>query len=152
MRHLWFVPAPRHCTVGAVKIGAQIIGAPGPLRWLGYAFGCSLPPRYKEWVLRDLTARGWQLRQLVRSVVQVVPFAAVVVALVPGELWVRLLAVLGGTIVGMIYAAAYVYESTEHRALKAGYRRGTLQQVRDEADAGKRAAADERYALRYRQE
>ena len=125
---------------------------PGPLRWLWYAVGGGLPARYREWVLHDLTARTWWLRQLGRSIVQVLPVAVLVLILVPGELWVRVLAVAGGVSVGMIYAVAYLYEATEHRAMKAGYPRGTAQSVRDDARADERLAAALRYADRYRDE
>src|ERR1700736_2419153 len=30
---------------------------PGPIRWLWYAFGGALGPRYRKWVLHDLTSR-----------------------------------------------------------------------------------------------
>ncbi|MGE3284731.1 MAG: DUF5313 family protein [Pseudonocardia sp.] len=124
--------------------------APGPLRWLLYAYGAALPPRYRDWVLHDLTTRTWMARQLARGLVQVTPAACLVVLLVPGPLWVRAMAVVGGVLIGMIYGAAYVYETTEHRALKAGFPRGTLQSVRDAAHAQERAAAAQRYALRHR--
>ena len=45
----------------------------------------------------------------------------------------------------MLYAVSYLEESTEHRALKAGFARGTVKAVRDQADAGTREAAAERY-------
>ena len=123
---------------------------PGPLRWLWYAQGGSLPPRYREWVLRDLTTSGWRWRQVLRSLVQASPVAVVVLLVVPGPLWVRLLAVGGGVFVALIYVVAFLDESTEHRALKAGYPRGRAQAVRDAARAPERDAAARRYAERYR--
>ena len=123
---------------------------PGPVRWLLYAFGRGLPAEHREWVLHDLTTRTWPARQLLRSVVQVLPFGVLLAAVLPGQLWVRVLAVVGGAMVGMIYAAAYVYETTEHRAIKAGYPRGTLQRIRDAAHAEERAQAQARYNERYR--
>lgn len=123
---------------------------PGPVRWLMYAFGRGLPPEYREWVLHDLTTPSWPARQLLRSVVQLLPFAVVLVVLVPGELWVRLLAVLGGASVGMIYAVAYLYEATEHRALKAGYPRGTPGRIREAAHGDERAEQRRRYAENWR--
>lgn len=123
---------------------------PGPVRWLLYAFGRGLPPQYRDWVLHDLTTRTWPLRQVVRSLVQVLPFAVVLAVVLPGELWVRVLAVVGGALVGMIYTVAYLYETTEHRAIKAGFPRGTLKAVREAADADERAAAQARYDQRYR--
>lgn len=126
------------------------IARPDPVRWLWYAFGGALPARNRGWVLHDLTARTWPVRQLLRSLVQVAPVAVLLVAVIPGELWVRLVAVLGGILVGMIYAVAYLYESTEHRALKAGYPRGALAAVRGRAHSDERAEAAQRYAEKYR--
>jgi hypothetical protein len=123
---------------------------PGPVRWLLYAFGRGLPPEHRDWVLHDLTTRTWPLRQMVRSVIQVLPFGVVLALLLPGELWVRVLAVVGGALVGLIYAAAYVYETTEHRARKAGFAPGALTAVREAAHAEERAAAQDRYNQRYR--
>ena len=51
----------------------------------------------------------------------------------PTPPWVRLMAIAGGLLVGMIYALAYLEESTENRALKAGFVRGTATTVREQA-------------------
>jgi hypothetical protein len=123
---------------------------PGLLRWFWYALGGGLPSRNREWVLYDVTTRFWRLRALFRSLVQILPVGVLLYVFLPTEPWVRVMAVLGGVFVGMIYALAYLDESTEHRALKAGYRRGTPKAVRDEADVDVRAAAAVRYAERYR--
>ena len=48
---------------------------PDPLRWIWYAFGGALGPRYRQWVLRDLTCRTRWERQIARAVVQVMPLA-----------------------------------------------------------------------------
>jgi Family of unknown function (DUF5313) len=135
-----------------VAVGAQARRRPGPAQWLRYALGGGLPAEYREWVLHDLTTRTWPARQLLRSLVQVLPIAVLVALVIPGELWVRIVAVLGGIAIGMIYAVAYLYESTEHRALKAGYPRGTLREMRTSADADDRAAAQRRYEERYRRD
>lgn len=60
---------------------------PGVGRWLAYAFGWRLPVAYGAWVLHDLTARTWLLRQLARTAVQCVP--AALLALLPGPGWLR---------------------------------------------------------------
>ncbi len=65
-------------------------------------------------------------------------------------MWVRGCAVLGGALIGLFYSMAYLYESTEHRMLKAGYPRGTATRVREEADG--KAERDQRYAERWRRE
>jgi hypothetical protein len=123
---------------------------PDPLHWLLYAFGRKLPPRNRTWVLHDLTTGTWAVRQMIRSVVQVLPFAVALALLLPGEPWVRITAVLGGVAVGMIYALALLPETTESRAAKAGYPRGYIVEVRNAAHADERAAAQRRYEQRYR--
>ena len=120
---------------------------PGPLRWLWYALGGGLPPRYRDWVLHDLTAPTWWLRQLVRSFVQALPVALVVALLIPGSLGIRLMAVGGGVVVALIYVLGFVDEAVERRAAKAGFPRGHAKAVRNAA--AERAGAA-RYAERYR--
>jgi Family of unknown function (DUF5313) len=141
-------------TIGTQSIGVHMDAGqrrrPGPVRWLLYAFGRKLPVEYRSWVLHDLTTTTWPARQLLRSLIQVLPFGLVLVLALPVEPWVRITAVLGGSLVGMIYAFAFLYETTEHRALKAGYPRGYLKQVREAAHADERAAAQLRYEQRYR--
>jgi Flp pilus assembly protein TadB len=118
---------------------------PGPIRWLWYAFGGRLPSEYRGWVLHDLTCLGWPLRHLIRLFTQLAPIAIVLVAVLPGPLWVRVMAVVGGSVVGLLYSFVFLYEATERRATKAGYPHGTLQLVREERRAGRelKRAADE---------
>ena len=123
---------------------------PGPLRWWWYALGGGLPPRYRDWVLRDTTAPGWWWRQIVRALVQAAPVGLVVGLLIPGSLAIRLMAVLGGIFVAMIYVVAFIDEAVEHRAMKAGFPRGYAKALRDEARAPQRDAEAQRYAERYR--
>ena len=40
---------------------------PDPLRWIWYAFGGALGPRYRQWVLHDLTCRTRWERNSVRA-------------------------------------------------------------------------------------
>ncbi|WP_214366858.1 DUF5313 family protein [Pseudonocardia sp. H11422] len=123
---------------------------PGPLRWLWYALGAGLPPRYRTWVLHDATCRTWQLRHFARAFVQMSLVAVPVLLVVPGPLWIRWVGILLGWLVALQYALFNMYESVEHRVLKAGYPAGAAQAVRDEANADERAAAAARYASRYR--
>src|ERR1700754_4843575 len=90
---------------------------PDPLRWIWYTFGGSLGARYREWVLRDLTGRTRWERQIVRAVVQVVPFA-VVVLIVLGSGWIAWAGVGCGMVLSLIYSAAYFDPSVEHRLAK----------------------------------
>lgn len=123
---------------------------PGPLRWYWYALGGGLPPRYRDWVLHDVTARSWWQRQIVRALAQALPVALVVGLLIPGSLAIRLMAVVGGVFVAMIYVIAFLDEAVEHRAVKAGFPRGYAKGVRDAANEPGREAAARRYAERYR--
>jgi hypothetical protein len=128
------------------------VNRPGPLRWLWYAFGGRLPIRYSQWVLRDVTAGWWRLRSLLRALVQIAPVAVLIYVLVPAEPWVRLTAILGGTLVGMMYATAYLDEVAETRALKAGFLRGVAQQVRDERLAARPPGRIARFTQPYRRD
>jgi uncharacterized protein DUF5313 len=123
---------------------------PGPLRWLWYALGGGLPPRYRGWVLHDVTARTWWLRQIARALMQALPVGLVVGLLIPGSLVIRVLAVLGGVFVAMIYVLAFIDEAVEHRAVKAGFPRGYAKAMREAAQQPERDAAARRYAERYR--
>jgi Family of unknown function (DUF5313) len=113
---------------------------PGPVRWLWYAMGGRLSPVHREWVLHDVTCRTWPLRHLLRLLVQLLPVAAVLLVLIPGPLWVRLMGVIGGSLVGLAYSFVFLYEATEQRAGKAGYPHGTAARVRGERRAGRSLA------------
>ncbi|MFC4947928.1 DUF5313 family protein [Pseudonocardia sp. GCM10023141] len=123
---------------------------PNPLQWVLYAFGAGLPASKRDWVLRDVTARTWVLRHFARTTVQLAPIAVVLFVLIPGPVWVRACAVLAGLCIGFFYSFAYMYETTEHRAMKAGFPRGTVAEVRGESTAVERAEAEERYNERWR--
>jgi hypothetical protein len=121
------------------------------VRWVLYAFGRGLPAEHREWVLHDVTTRTWVLRHLLRSTVQLLPFAVLLYVLLPGPAWIRALAVLGGLILGFFYSFAYMYETAESRVMKAGYARGTAREVRDQRGGGRlREEQERRYAERYR--
>jgi hypothetical protein len=113
---------------------------PGPVRWSWYAMGGRLPAAYREWVLYDVTCRTWPLRHLLRLLVQLVPVAVVLMVLIPGPMWVRLMGIVGGSLVGLSYSFVFLYEATEHRACKAGYPHGTAARVREERRAGRALA------------
>ena len=123
---------------------------PGPLQWLGYAFGAGLPPRYRDWVLYDVTAPTWWVRQLVRSLAVALPVALVVALLIPGSWDIRLMAVAGGVGVAMLYVLGFVDEAAERRAVKAGFPRGYAKAVRDTPRTPEQRAAARRYDERYR--
>ncbi|WP_245707446.1 DUF5313 family protein [Pseudonocardia oroxyli] len=128
----------------------QTVRRPNPIRWVLYAWGAGLPARHREWVLFDVTTRTWVLRHFARATVQLAPFAVLLYVFIPGESWVRAMAVLGGLLIGYFYSFAYVAESAEHRAVKAGYPRGTAAGLRAERNAAGRAEARQRYEERWR--
>lgn len=122
---------------------------PDPARWIWYAVGGSLGPRYREWVLRDVTGRGRWWRQLVRALVPLVPIAIVLFAVL-GATWMTWVALLGGVFIALIYSAAYIDQAADHRLLKHGYPLGTAERVRDEAGLGRTADDVSRYEQNYR--
>jgi hypothetical protein len=123
---------------------------PDPARWLWYALGGRLPRRYRSWVLRDVTSRAWVARHLLRALVQVAPVVAVLLLVVPGTPSIRMAAVTGGLLLGLLYSGAYVQEIAEHRVHQAGYPVGTAQSVRNEADSDRRREQADLYARTWR--
>ena len=105
---------------------------PNPLQWLWYAFGGGLPPALAPWVLADTTRRTWIVRHLARAVVQMLPLVAVCLLAVPVPLAYRLSAAFGGLMIGLMFSMAFMTETIEHRARKAGYPPGTAARLRDE--------------------
>ncbi|GAA3357391.1 DUF5313 family protein [Saccharopolyspora gregorii] len=121
---------------------------PDPVRWVWYAFGGKLPSRHDEWVLHDVTVRTWQLRHAVRSLVQISP--GLLFLLVPGPMWIKAMAILGGAILAVWYGMAYAEFTCEHRAFKQGYPLGTARRVRKEASEWMSEQQRARYAALYR--
>lgn len=122
---------------------------PNPARWLWYALGGRLPLRYREWVLRDVTAPTWIWRHAARSSVLLAPLCTVWL-LLPGPLWIRGLMVVLAVVVGYFYSFVYIEESAEHRLAKHGYPRGTGKQVRLQAKAEVEEEVRQRYIAVYR--
>ena len=92
---------------------------PGVLRWIGYAFGARLPNRYAPWVLHDLTARTWFLRHLARTTVQATP--AVLLALLPGPVWLKVALPLFVLFSSLFMAALFSPMVREKRLYQHGY-------------------------------
>jgi hypothetical protein len=105
---------------------------PNPLQWIWYALGGGLPRALSPWVLADTTRRTWIWRHLSRAVVQMLPLVVVCVTLVPVPLSYRLSAAVGGLLIGLIFSVAFMTETVEHRAAKAGYPLGTAARLRAE--------------------
>jgi hypothetical protein len=120
---------------------------PNPAQWTWYAFGGRLPERCRAWVLHDITCRTWAVRHFVRGFVQMSPI--LLLLLLPGPLWVRLMACLLGVLVGYFYSLAYMWHTTEERLVKHGYPRGlghrTRRLAHAEEDARVKAAYDATY-------
>jgi fatty acid desaturase len=122
---------------------------PDPLRWIWYTFGGQLGPRYRQWVLHDLTGPTRWVRQLARAFVQVAPLAALLF-LVLGFGWITWVALIGGLVMALIYSVAYIDQSAEHRLFKQGYPPGTVQLTLSERDRAKDPDRMRRYLQTYR--
>jgi hypothetical protein len=114
---------------------------PGPLRWLTYAYGAGLPSEFNDWVLHDTTSRGWVLRHVSRALVQLAPVVVLVLLFVPGPFWIRGVAVVAATAMGLIFCLAYIIETTDHRLEKAGFPAGTGEAARQPRSAEARTTS-----------
>jgi Family of unknown function (DUF5313) len=117
---------------------------PAPHRWLWYALGGRLPRRNRGWVLHDTTTSTWWLRHVARTFVQMAVPIALVLTVLPAPIGLRAAAAGGGIFLALIYSLAYMAEATENRVVKAGYRAGTAQAVRDEASLVRQQKESER--------
>ena len=57
---------------------------------------------------------------------------------------------LAGLLLGFFYSAAYMYETAEHRVIKAGYPRGTAATTRAAQHVDEDRDRAERYARQWR--
>lgn len=121
---------------------------PNVFRWVGYAYGARLPDRHRAWVLHDLTCRTWVLRHFARVLVQISP--SLLFLLLPGPLWVVLMALFGGVFMGLFFSLAYMDYTCEYRLVKHGYPRGTWKATMEAAEAQERADQEERYRQTWR--
>lgn len=80
----------------------RLAGDPSPWGRARYALGFRLPADNLDWVRHDLTDVGWRSRMLVRHLSVMAP-VCVVLALLPGEWWIRFL-----TIVLAVVASTFV--------------------------------------------
>jgi hypothetical protein len=80
------------------------------------------------------------LRHIARALAQLAVPIALVLLLVPGEFWIRGMAALGGVFLGLFFSLAYMPETVEHRAVRAGYPPGTATAARARAAHGREAA------------
>ena len=105
---------------------------PNPGQWLWYALGGGLPRRLSPWVLADTTGRTWIWRHYARALVQLFPVVVLCVLLPPVPLAYRVSAAVGGLLIGLLFSTAFMTETIEHRAVKAGYPSGTAGRLRAE--------------------
>ena len=105
---------------------------PNPVQWIWYALGGGLPRHLSPWVLADTTGRTWIVRHLLRAVVQVVPVMALCLLVPPVPLAYRLSAAFGGLFLALMFSIAFMTETVEHRATKAGFPPGAAAQARTE--------------------
>jgi len=127
---------------------------PNPLQWIWYAYGGTLPQRYREWVLRDITARTWLIRHTIRTLMFVVPILVVLylifglaVHLPASILWP---AMALGVIVGLYYSLSYARETGDLRLVKYGYPDGHGTQLRDKRNEGATEQRERNYEARWR--
>jgi hypothetical protein len=113
---------------------------PTPLQWLRYAFGAGLPSGLREWVLHDTTGPTWIWRHFARSLVQIAPIIALVVVFVPGAAWIRIVAVVAGGLMALLFSLAYMVESNDWRLAKAGYPAGLGERIRQERATRKQSS------------
>jgi Family of unknown function (DUF5313) len=105
---------------------------PGPIRWVWYALGGGLPREFSPWVLADTTGPTWILRHFTRAVVQMLPLVALCLFAVPLPWAYRISAAAGGLLLGLFFSIAFMTETIEHRARKAGYPPGMAARLRAE--------------------
>ena len=105
---------------------------PNPVQWIWYALGGGLPRHLSPWVLADTTGRTWIVRHLLRAVVQVVPLMVLCLLVPPVPFAYRLSAAFGGLFIALMFSIAFMTETIEHRATKAGFPPGMAAQVRAE--------------------
>jgi uncharacterized protein DUF5313 len=129
----------------APTVGCVDAGRPNPAQWLWYAYGGGLPRSLSPWVLEDTTCRTWVLRQLVRALVQLAPVVALCLLVPPVDFGIRLIAAVGGLVIGLMFSVAYMTETTEHRAVKAGWPPGTTAERRAERAERERIERHARY-------
>ncbi len=108
--------------------------------------GGGLPRDLSPWVLADTTRRTWIWRHLTRAVVQMLPVVALCLFAVPVPFAYRVSAAVGGLLIGLMFSIAFMTETIEHRAAKAGYPPGTAARLR--AERAERDRLERRSAYR----
>jgi hypothetical protein len=132
-------------------IGVPMVGAyrgnvrrPGPLLWLKYAFGGSLPPEYADWVLHDTTTGTWVLRHVARVLVVIaLPVAAILIWL-PAGIGLRVLTAFVCAACAVLLTTILSNDMTERRAHRAGFEWGLAERTRAERATDAQRLANQR--------
>lgn len=99
------------------------------MRWVRYAYGARLPDRYRDWVLRNATERGWLLRFGLLVLAQTLPWLAAVFLVLtlftplPAGWVLGALAMALG--LSLYFTLTSADELTEARLVKHGFAPGT---------------------------
>ncbi|GAA4757817.1 DUF5313 domain-containing protein [Gordonia alkaliphila] len=94
---------------------------PNPIQWIGYVYGAKLPESQTDWVANDLMGPHAFLRHMIRSQVSFVPVYLVLFFAFPsGPVWVRLLMVLLGACLALIFSVSYMDQNRVRRLQKHG--------------------------------
>lgn len=110
---------------------------PGPIRWLWYAVGGTLPAAYHGWVLYDLTCGTWVARHFAR--VQVMFLYWWLALLVPGPWPLRFSMVALGYLLSVYFSLAFIEDACERRLIKHGFPAGLNRKIREESTVDERA-------------
>jgi hypothetical protein len=110
------------------------------LRWLWYAVGGTLPNRYREWVLYDLTSAAWVFRHLARALVQ--HSVWLLLLLLPIPLSLRLWMIAVAVAVGVFFSLSFMEDASERRLIKHGFPVGLNRRIREESSASHRTRAE----------
>jgi hypothetical protein len=121
---------------------------PGPLRYIAYSFGRTLPDSMREWVRNDLTGEHAILRHLLRSMVPFLPVFVGIFVFLPGPVALRTGAVALGVILALIYSFAFMDLNRSRRLSQHGLPEG-LESTRQARRREQARAAYER-AYRHR--
>jgi hypothetical protein len=95
-------------------------------------------------VLHDVTAPTWILCHVLRGVVQFLPFAIVLLLVIPVDKGILATGIAMGALIGLLFSTAFVDNVAESRAMKAGYPEGYAAQVRRERVKKARARSRQR--------
>ena len=84
------------------------------------------------------------VRHVLRGVVQFLPFAIVLLLVIPVDKGILATGIAMGALIGLLFSTAFVDNVAESRAMKAGYPEGYAAQVRRERVKKARARARQR--------